>query len=97
MSLPKTMAAVAAERTPAGPRLFTKEILVPHPGPGQILIKVAAAGVNRADLLQRQGYYPPPPGASPILGMEISGHIAELGPGRRLPDDAETEARAASP
>jgi putative PIG3 family NAD(P)H quinone oxidoreductase len=46
-----------------------------------VLVRTVAAGVNRADLLQRQGHYPPPPGASPILGMELSGHIAELGPG----------------
>jgi NADPH:quinone reductase len=54
---------------------------VPRPGQGEVLVRVEAAGINRADLLQRQGHYPPPPGASPILGMEISGHIAELGPG----------------
>src|ERR1700723_3324345 len=52
---------------------------VPRPGPGEVLVRVEAAGINRADLLQRQGHYPPPPGASPILGMEISGHIAGLG------------------
>jgi putative PIG3 family NAD(P)H quinone oxidoreductase len=52
---------------------------VPRPGPGEVLIRTVAAGVNRADLLQRQGHYPPPPGASPILGMEVSGYIAELG------------------
>jgi putative PIG3 family NAD(P)H quinone oxidoreductase len=46
-----------------------------------VLVRTVAAGVNRADLLQRQGHYPPPPGASPILGMELSGHIAELGTG----------------
>jgi NADPH2:quinone reductase len=46
-----------------------------------VLVRTVAAGINRADLLQRQGHYPPPPGASPILGMELSGHIAELGPG----------------
>ncbi|MBW8708692.1 MAG: NAD(P)H-quinone oxidoreductase [Alphaproteobacteria bacterium] len=53
----------------------------PVPGPGQLLIKVAAAGLNNADLLQARGLYPPPPGASPILGMEVSGTIAELGTG----------------
>lgn len=51
----------------------------PAPGPGQVLIAVAAAGLNNADLLQARGHYPPPPGASPILGMEVSGTIAELG------------------
>src|ERR1700709_366719 len=53
----------------------------PVPAPGQILIAVAAAGLNNADLLQARGHYPPPPGASPILGMEVSGTIAELGDG----------------
>jgi NADPH2:quinone reductase len=51
----------------------------PHPGANEILIKVHAAGVNRADLLQREGHYPPPPGVSPILGMEVSGVIADKG------------------
>ena len=51
----------------------------PAPAPGQVLIAVAAAGLNNADLLQARGHYPPPPGASPILGMEVSGTIAELG------------------
>lgn len=50
-----------------------------HPGPGEVLIDVAAAGVNRADLMQRQGHYPPPPGVSEIPGMEVSGTIAATG------------------
>jgi len=53
----------------------------PAPGPGQVLLDVAATAVNRADLLQRRGLYPPPPGASEILGLECSGVIAELGEG----------------
>jgi putative PIG3 family NAD(P)H quinone oxidoreductase len=53
----------------------------PEPGPGQVRIAVAAAGVNRADLLQRQGLYPPPPGESEILGMEVSGTIDAIGDG----------------
>jgi putative PIG3 family NAD(P)H quinone oxidoreductase len=53
----------------------------PRPAPGEVLIDVAATAVNRADLLQRRGFYPPPPGASPILGLECSGTIAELGAG----------------
>ncbi|MGQ0624817.1 MAG: NAD(P)H-quinone oxidoreductase [Sporichthyaceae bacterium] len=52
----------------------------PVPGPGEVLIQVAATAVNRADILQRQGFYPPPPGASPYLGLECSGQIAALGP-----------------
>lgn len=51
----------------------------PVPGPGELLIKVTAAGVNRADLQQRLGVYPPPPGASEIIGLECSGHIAGVG------------------
>jgi NADPH:quinone reductase len=67
---------------PGGPEVLRLASgTVPRPGAGEVLVRVAAAGINRADLLQRQGHYPPPPGASPILGMEISGHIAELGPG----------------
>ncbi|MGH3962219.1 MAG: NAD(P)H-quinone oxidoreductase [Pseudonocardiaceae bacterium] len=53
----------------------------PRPGPGEILIDVAATAVNRADLMQRQGRYPPPPGASEILGLECAGTVAELGEG----------------
>jgi putative PIG3 family NAD(P)H quinone oxidoreductase len=53
----------------------------PAPGPGQILIRVHAAGVNRPDLLQRNGLYPPPPGAPDILGLEVAGEVAQLGDG----------------
>jgi NADPH:quinone reductase len=52
----------------------------PRPGTGEVLIHVAAAGINRADIHQRQGNYPPPPGASPLLGLEVAGAIAERGP-----------------
>jgi putative PIG3 family NAD(P)H quinone oxidoreductase len=62
-------------------RLSWQEVPDARPGPGDVLIKVAAAGVNRADLLQAAGLYPPPPGASDILGMEVSGVVAELGEG----------------
>lgn len=57
--------------------------VVPAPvlGPGELRIRVAATAVNRADLLQRQGLYPPPPGASPILGLECAGVVVEVGPG----------------
>lgn len=54
---------------------------VPKPGPGEILIKVAAAGVNRPDILQRRGLYPPPPGVSEIPGLEVAGEIVESGEG----------------
>jgi putative PIG3 family NAD(P)H quinone oxidoreductase len=53
----------------------------PRPGPGEVLIKVHTAGVNRPDVLQRQGGYPPPPGASPVLGLEVAGTIAAIGDG----------------
>lgn len=52
----------------------------PVPGPGEVLIRVAAAGINRPDVMQRAGKYPPPPGASPILGLEVAGVIASAGP-----------------
>jgi putative PIG3 family NAD(P)H quinone oxidoreductase len=61
--------------------LDVQQVPDPQPKAGEVLIKVAAAGVNRADLLQRQGNYPPPHGAPPYLGMECSGTIAELGIG----------------
>ena len=54
---------------------------MPVPGPGEVLIKVAAAGVNRPDVIQRYGKYPPPPGASDIPGLEVAGHIAGAGAG----------------
>jgi putative PIG3 family NAD(P)H quinone oxidoreductase len=54
---------------------------VPRPGPGEVLIKVAAAGINRPDVAQRQGGYPPPPGASDVPGLEVAGEIAAVGEG----------------
>jgi putative PIG3 family NAD(P)H quinone oxidoreductase len=67
---------------PGGPEVLRiAEGPVPMPGAGEVLIRVAAAGVNRPDVLQRSGSYPPPPGASPILGLEVSGIVAALGPG----------------
>ncbi|MEO7717772.1 MAG: NAD(P)H-quinone oxidoreductase [Capsulimonas sp.] len=67
---------------PGGPEALTlADGPAPTPREGEVLIRVAAAGVNRPDIAQRQGAYPPPPGASPILGMEIAGTIAALGPG----------------
>lgn len=57
------------------------EVPDPQVGVGEVVLAVAAAGVNRADLLQRQGFYPPPPGASDLMGLECSGHIAAVGEG----------------
>lgn len=80
-ALPESMRVIDVA-APGGPEALRIAIVpVPRPGTGEVLIRNVAAGVNRADLLQRQGHYPPPPGTSPILGMEVSGHIAELGPG----------------
>ncbi|MFE9256538.1 MFS transporter [Streptomyces sp. NPDC006879] len=67
---------------PGGPEVLTwTEVPDPVPGPGEVLIDVTASAVNRADLLQRQGFYDPPPGASPYPGLECSGHVAALGEG----------------
>jgi NADPH:quinone reductase len=67
--------------TPGGPeqlRLTTRPM--PQPGDGEVLIRVAAAGVNRPDVVQRQGHYPPPPGASDLPGLEVAGTVTALGP-----------------
>jgi putative PIG3 family NAD(P)H quinone oxidoreductase len=67
---------------PGGPEVLeVQNVPAPVPGPGEVLIDVAAAGLNRADVLQREGNYPPPRGASPYLGMECSGRITQLGDG----------------
>ena len=80
-SVPQTMTAIGFD-APGGPDVLRPESLpVPRPGPGEVLIKVAFAGVNRPDVVQRLGNYPPPPGASPIPGLEISGQVAALGEG----------------
>jgi len=79
--LPETMTAIGI-KTPGGPEVLVPETRpVPMPGKGEILVKVAAAGVNRPDILQRKGGYPPPKGASDIPGLEISGEIAAVGEG----------------
>jgi putative PIG3 family NAD(P)H quinone oxidoreductase len=77
----KSMRAIVVEE-PGGPEVLKLgDVEQPHPGPEEIGIKVVGAGVNRADLLQRQGHYPPPPGSSEIIGLEVSGQVAELGEG----------------
>jgi putative PIG3 family NAD(P)H quinone oxidoreductase len=66
---------------PGGPEVLAlSELPDPEPGPGEVVIDVAATAVNRADLLQRQGLYPPPPGASEVIGLECSGTISAVGP-----------------
>ncbi len=80
-TLPTTMPAVAI-RTPGGPEVLElTERAVPVPGPGEVLVRVAAAGVNRPDCLQRRGLYPPPAGASDLPGLEVAGTVVALGPG----------------
>jgi len=67
---------------PGGPEVLRwTEVPDPRPGPGEVLVQVAASAVNRADVMQRQGFYPPPEGAPPYPGLECSGTIAEIGPG----------------
>ncbi len=80
-TLPSTMSAVEID-SPGGPEVL-KPVRRPLPAPaaGEVLIEVAAAGVNRPDCLQRRGAYPPPPGASDIPGLEVAGTVVDLGPG----------------
>ena len=78
---PTTMRAIDPDQ-PGEPSVLTVvERPVPTPGPGEVLIRVAAAGVNRPDVLQRKGVYPPPPGTTSILGLECAGTVAALGEG----------------
>lgn len=73
---------VVTVTSPGGPENLTlAQARRPVPGAGEVIIRVIAAGVNRADLLQRQGFYPPPPGISDVIGLEVSGYIDEVGDG----------------
>lgn len=83
MTIPKLMRAIEIS-APGGPemlRLTERPVPEPGPDPDEVLIRVAAAGVNRPDILQRMGLYAPPPGASPVLGLEVAGTIAAAGHG----------------
>jgi NADPH2:quinone reductase len=83
MALPDSMTAIAISR-PGGPEVLESVSLpVPQPGENEILVAVAAAGVNRPDVLQRQGGYPPPPGAPETPGLEIAGEVVAVGSGVR--------------
>jgi putative PIG3 family NAD(P)H quinone oxidoreductase len=75
------MMAVVAPQPDGAEELALVERPVPRVGPGEVLIKVAAAGINRPDILQRRGLYPPPPGAPDILGLELAGEVVEAGEG----------------
>jgi NADPH2:quinone reductase len=81
MTVPTTMTAIEISE-PGGPEVLRPaERPVPQPGAGEVLIRVAAAGVNRPDVAQRNGSYPPPPGASDLPGLEVAGTVAALGAG----------------
>lgn len=78
---PETMPAILFDE-PGGPNVLRlRETAIPRAAAGQVLIRVAFAGVNRPDVIQRMGKYPPPPGASPIPGLEVSGEVVALGEG----------------
>jgi NADPH2:quinone reductase len=80
MTIPSTMTAIVI-RAPGGPEeLVPEQRPVPQPGEGEVLIKVAAAGVNRPDVMQRKGLYPPPKGGTDIPGLEVAGEVVALGP-----------------
>ena len=81
MTLPQSMTAIAVP-SPGGPEALVPETRpLPVPGEGEILVRVEAAGVNRPDVLQRKGAYPPPPGAPDVPGLEVAGRVAARGPG----------------
>jgi NADPH2:quinone reductase len=75
------MLAVVAPQPDGAEELAVIELPVPRPGPNEVLVRVEAAGINRPDILQRRGLYPPPPGAPDILGLEIAGEVVEAGEG----------------
>lgn len=77
----ETMNAIRIDEPGQNYRLLMGACAKPRPGPGEVLIKAAAAGINRADIAQAMGMYPPPPGAPETLGLEVSGEIVELGGG----------------
>jgi len=83
-NIPRQMDAVWVTEPGGADKLTIKTLATPRPAPGEVLIKVAAAGLNRGDIVQRMGFYPPPPGTSEVMGLEVSGTIVALG------DDVET-------
>jgi NADPH2:quinone reductase len=79
--LAETMTAIGFDAPGEAEVLHPERLPIPEPGPDQVLVRVAFAGVNRPDVIQRKGLYPPPPGASPIPGLEIAGEIVAAGSG----------------
>src|SRR6188508_2929166 len=82
-AIPSQMTAIGIKAAGGPDMLAPEQRPVPQPGAGEILVKVAAAGVNRPDVMQRKGLYPPPPGAPDIPGLEIAGEIVALGDGAK--------------
>jgi NADPH2:quinone reductase len=80
MSIPSTMTAIVIRESGGPDVLVPEQRPVPQPGEGEVLVKVAAAGVNRPDVMQRKGLYPPPKGATDIPGLEVAGEVVALGP-----------------
>jgi len=78
-AIPTTMTAIGIKAAGGPEMLVSEQRPAPVPGAGEILVKVAAAGVNRPDVMQRMGLYPPPPGARDIPGPDIAGEVAALG------------------
>ena len=83
--IPETMTAIGFAEAGPPDVLQPETVAVPQLGNNEVLIRVAYAGVNRPDVIQRQGFYPPPPGASPIPGLEIAGQVVATGPGVVVP------------
>ena len=81
MSLPSSMSYVGLKDFGGPDALMLAQSTVPQPRYGEILVRVEAAGINRPDVMQRKGDYPPPPGASPVLGLEIAGEVVSVGEG----------------
>lgn len=81
MSLPSSMSYVGLKDFGGPDALMLAQSTVPQPRYGEILVRVEAAGINRPDVMQRKGDYPPPPGASPVLGLEIAGEVVAVGEG----------------
>src|SRR5688572_33099885 len=80
-AIPQTMTAIEIS-TPGAPQVLRPtQRPVPEPGRGEVLIRVTAAGVNRPDLMQRKGAYPPPPGVTDIPGLEVAGQVVRVGEG----------------
>ncbi|NIV75636.1 MAG: zinc-binding dehydrogenase [Gammaproteobacteria bacterium] len=89
MHLPEKMTAMEIAQAGGPEVLRAAERPMPQPGPAEVLVKVAAAGVNRPDVMQRKGMYPPPPGASDIPGLEIAGQVVAVGEGVTAPREGD--------